>query len=190
MEDSLRLCASAFVRNKGKTVFTENDFLMGISMDLHWMAYSDSKVLLSAIIAEGLFEKSGEFIRAAQDIANEDVPVAYKPSPALVERIRAMKGGLASAPVPAPPKPEPAKEEVPAQDAADPGVVVPEDMMPVLMGLAVDMGMERRDFIMSSNAIQRSLNVATEVAALFVLRDAGVDISDLADRVYESIRLR
>lgn len=189
MEDSLGLCASAFVRNKGKSVFSENDFLMGMSMDYHWMSYSDSKLFLSAMISEGLFERSGGYIRASPEVSEGDVPVAYRPSGDLIERVRSLKGVPVSKPVAEGPESVP-KEEVPAEKKADDPEGAPRDMMPILMNLAVEMGMERRDFIMSSNSIQRNLNIAIEVAALFVLRDAGMDVADLADEVYESMKLR
>ena len=173
MEDNLRLCASAFVRNKGKSVFTESDILMGLSMDLRWMSYSEAKSVLSAMATAGLFEKSGDMYRATFSNNDIDVPVAYKPSRDLIERVHAGKV-----------KPEPPKEE-PKQPEA-----VSQDMMPVLMNVAVENGIERRDFMVQSNALMRKLGVFIEVAGLYVLRDKGVDVSELADRVYESVKLK
>ena len=173
MEDNLSLCASAFVRNKGKNVFTENDILMGLSMDLRWMTYSEAKVFLSAMVTAGLFERSGDMYRATFSNNDIDVPVAYRPSPELLSRVQA------GAVRPEPPKPAPKEPEA-----------VPQDMMPVLMNVAVDNGIERRDFMMKCNALQRKLGIFIEVAALYVLRDRGVDVSDLADRVYESVKLK
>lgn len=180
MEDSLALCASAFVRNKGKNVFTDNDILMGLSMDLRWMTYSEAKVFLSAMVRDGLFEKSGDMYRANFSNNGIDVPVAYKPSRALIESVIASKGAPAK-------KPEPErKEDVPDSEKKD----VSQDMMPQLMKIAVDNGIERREFMMQSNAIQRKLGIFIEVAALYVLRDKGVDVTELADKVYESVKLK
>lgn len=181
MEDSLALCASAFVRNKGKNVFAENDILMGLSMDLRWMSYSDSKIFLSAMISQGIFEKSGDMYRAAQSIIDADVPVAYKPSKALIEDVKASKGKAPAQPAPA---------EKPVENVPAPESDVPEDMMPALMRIAVENGIDRREFMMRCNPIQRKLGVFIEVAALYVLRDAGIDITGLADRVYASVKLK
>ncbi len=179
MEDSLSLCASAFVRNKGKNVFTDNDILMGLSMDLRWMTYSEAKVFLSAMVSSGLFEKSGDMYRASFSNNGIDVPVAYKPSRALIDSVMAAKN------TPAPKAEEPRKQDVPDGEKN-----VPQDMMPQLMKIAVDNGIERREFMMQSNAIQRKLGIFIEVAALYVLREHGVDISELADQVYESVKLK
>ena len=108
MEDSLALCASAFVRNKGKNVFTENDILMGLSMDLRWMTYSEAKATLSAMMSENLFEKSGDMYRATFSNNDIDVPVAYKPSRTLIEGVLAKKNKPAPKPES---KPEPAVKD-------------------------------------------------------------------------------
>ena len=49
MADEYVVCTAAFFRNKGKNVITENEFLMVISMDLHWMPYGKAKVLLGEL---------------------------------------------------------------------------------------------------------------------------------------------
>ncbi len=173
MEDNLRLCASAFVRNKGKNVFTESDILMGLSMDLRWMSYSQAKGMLAAMVTAGLFEKSGDMYRATFSNNDIDVPVAYKPSQELLGRVQA------GAVRPEPPKPAPKAPEA-----------VPQDMMPVLMNVAIDNGIERKDFMIQCRALQKKLGIFSEVAGLYVLRDRGVDVSELADRVYESVKLK
>ena len=173
MEDNLTLCASAFVRNKGKNVFTESDILMGLSMDLRWMTYSQAKAMLAAMVTAGLFEKSGDMYRATFSNNDTDVPVAYKPSRELVEKVQA------GAATPEPPKAAPKEPEA-----------VPQDMMPTLMNVAVDNGIERREFMMQCNALSKKLGIFIEVAGLYVLRDKGVDVSELADKVYESIKLK
>ena len=180
MEDDLTLCAAAFIRNKGKKVFTENDMLMGMSMDLRWMSYSDAKAVMNAMIKQGILERSGDLIRASFDYSAKDIPVAYKPSKQLISSV---VSSSAPAPAPVPKKAEPAPvSEEPAGEYVD--------MMPVLMQKAVDSGIARRDFIMESNSISKNLDIYIEAAALFVLRDHGVDISELADRVYEAIKLK
>ncbi len=73
------LCAAAFFRNKGKSVVTEKEFLMGISMDFRWMPYSDAKELLNFMLAAKVVKKDGDLIRPAFEVAGADVPVAYRP---------------------------------------------------------------------------------------------------------------
>lgn len=82
--DEPMLCAAAFFRNKGKSVVTEKEFLMGISMDFRWMPYSDAKELLSALLAANVVKRDGDLIRPAFDVADADVPVAYRPPADLI----------------------------------------------------------------------------------------------------------
>ena len=179
MEEDLTLCAAAFIRNKGKNIFNEDDFLMGMSMDLRWMSYSDAKAVMNAMIRQGILEKKGNVIRASFDYSSKDIPVAYKPSKQLIASVTQAP---AAAPAPAPEPKEPAESSEPAGEYVD--------MMPVLMQKAVDSGIARRDFIMESNSISKNLDIYIEAAALFVLRDHGVDITELADRVYDAIKLK
>ena len=180
MEDNLKLCLCAFVRNRGKTVFTESLLLMGMSMDLRWMSYSDAKAVLKAMLSQGLLERSGDMIRAAFDVSEIDVPVAYRPSKDLIASC--VSGNAPPAPVSAP------KSEDTVSEKSQPATPVQEDLMPVLMQRALDAGMQRKDFIGQSNSLSRKLGIFREAAALYVLRDNGADISDLTDRVYESVR--
>lgn len=181
MEDSLSLCASAFVRNKGKNVFTENDILMGLSMDLRWMSYSDAKIFFAAMLAEGIFEKSGDKFRASPEIVTSDVPVAYKPGKVLIEDVKNSAGK---------PAPKSKTEEITQEKEPVPEQEAPKDYMPTLLKIAVENGIERRDFMMKCNAIVKKMGIFIEAAALFVLRDAGVDVSELADQVYESVKFK
>lgn len=160
MTDELTVCAAAFLRNKGKSVITENEFLMGISMDLRWMPHSDAKKVLAALLAQGIFEKNGEYLKPAFDTSKVDVPVAYRPPPGFAKQL---------------------KSNVPADDS------IAEDLFPLLMSEAVNAGMEKRDFISESNLIQKKLNVDIAAAGLIVLRDHGVDIGPISDRVYRSV---
>ena len=59
-----------------------------------------------------------------------------------------------------------------------------------LMAKAESLGMKRKDFIVSVNSIQKRINVDIEIAALIMLRDGGVDISDYCGRAYEEISKR
>ncbi len=180
MEDNLKLCLCAFVRNRGKTVFTESLLLMGMSMDLRWMSYSDAKAVLKAMLSQGLLERSGDMIRAAFDVSEVDVPVAYRPTRELVASC--VSGNVPPVPASAP-KSVGMPEENPQSKET-----VQEDLMPILMQRALDAGMQRKDFIGQSNSIARKLGIFIEAAALYVLRDNGAEISDLTDRVYESVR--
>ena len=59
MTDEYTICAAAFFRNKGKSVITEPEFLMVISMDLHWMPYGKAKALLDQLISKNVLVKTG-----------------------------------------------------------------------------------------------------------------------------------
>lgn len=167
MQDDLFLCAAALVRNKGKSVFSETDILMGMSMDLRWMTYSDAKAVLNAMISQKVMERNGDVIRITFDASSYDVPVAYRPTEQLIASAKTSK------------KSEPVQKPEPAEK--------PKDVMPVLMKMASEVGMERKDFMAKCNNINRSVGIYIEAAALIVLRDAGADIEEIADAVYDSI---
>lgn len=160
MTDSLTLCAAAFLRNKGKSVITEKEFLMGISMDLHWMPYRDAQRFLSALLKNGTFERNGEYIRANFETSEIDIPVAYRPPADLLNGLPVERTSAS-----------PAKER---------------DLFPELMAEAERSGMQKKEFIAASNMIQKKLNIDIAAAGLIVLRDRGIDISPLVDTVYRN----
>ncbi|MFA6710751.1 MAG: DUF2240 family protein [Candidatus Methanomethylophilaceae archaeon] len=160
MTDGLTLCAAAFLRNKGKGVITEKEFLMGISMDLHWMPYRDAQRLLSALLKNGTFESNGEYIKANFETSEIDIPVAYRPPADLLNDLSVEKTAV-----------PPAKEK---------------DVLPALMAEAERSGMKKKEFIAASNMIQKKLNIDVAAAGLIVLRDRGIDISPFIETVYRN----
>ena len=162
MADEFTVCAAAFFRSIGKDVTTSDEFVMISSLELKWMSPSESKILLKALLDRGVLVKKGDFIRPAADLSGMDLPLAFKPSPALMEAMRS--------------KPAPAKTE------ASP------DMFHVLVDMAKQNGIETRAFVPASTRIQKRLDIDIAAAALLVLRDSGVDISDLSEKVYASVR--
>jgi len=76
----LRTVTAAFFISKGKTVVTEKEFLMGVSMNLRWMPHGDAEKLLKAMIKNGAVIKEGEYIKPSFDISEVDVPIGYRPS--------------------------------------------------------------------------------------------------------------
>ena len=168
MTDELGVCAAAYFRSIGKDVSTTEEFVMGVSLELKWMPPSDAKLLLAAMVGSGAVTQRDGFVRPAADPGSVDVPLAYRPPKELVEGLRA-------------------KCQTPKKkNHGAPGA---EDLFPRLMDVAVSAGMQRRDFIQSCNKIQKRLDIEVAVAALIVLRDAGVDVSPHLDAVYGSIRV-
>lgn len=170
MTDELTVCAAAYFRSIGKDVSTADEFTMGVSLDLKWMSPSDAKLLLSALTKAGCVTQRDGFVRPAMDPGSVEVPLAYRPPKELVESLHAKS--QTSVPAPA--------AETGPQNA---------DVFPRLMDVAVSNGMQRRDFIQSCNKIQKRLDIEVAVAALIVLRDAGVDVSPYLDDVYGSLRV-
>ena len=162
MTDELTVCAAAFFRSIGKDVTTSDEFVMISSLELKWMSPSDVKILLKNLLAAGILEKKGEYIRPAKDLSGIDLPLAYKPSRELLNPVRAA------------PAPAPKKESEP-------------DMFHILMGVAAEKGMQTRDFVPVCSKIQKRLGIDISAAALIVLRDNGVDISPYIDQVYDGI---
>jgi hypothetical protein len=161
--DELKFTAAAFFRNKGKNVVTEDEFVMGISMDMRWVSPTDAKDVLSLLVQEGHLKKDGVYIRPAFDVHATDVPLGFKPSNDLVLRSKAKK-----------------KAVTPAAD----------DLLTELMAKAESLGMKRKDFVVSVNSIQKRLNVDIEIAALLMLRDNGIDIDAYTERAYETVAKR
>lgn len=162
MTDEYTICAAAFFRNKGKNVITESEFLMVISMDLHWMPYGKAKQLLSVLLSKGILIKNGELLKPSFDIPEIEVPVAYRPSDGLISSL--IQTNTA----------KPAPRPAPAGD----------DLLPSMIAAAAKKGIEKRDFISEANSISKRLDIDMLVAALIVLRDRGLDISPYTDRVY------
>ena len=67
MTDEYTVCAAAFFRNEGKTVITESEFTMVMSMDLHWMPFGKAKLLLAELLSRKILVKNGEFLIIKED---------------------------------------------------------------------------------------------------------------------------
>lgn len=170
MTDELTTCAAAFFRSIGKDVTTAEEFVMTASLEMKWMSPSDSKLLLSTLVSEGILVRKDDYVRPSADLGAVDVPLAYRPSQDVMDAIHR--------------KPEQKGAGAANKDPTD----AQPDPFHVLMDRAVESGMERRDFIQSCNKIQKRLNIDIGAAALIVLRDNGTDIAPYADMVYDSVR--
>lgn len=164
MTDEYTICTAAFFRNKGKNVITETEFLMVISMDLHWMPYGKAKQLLALLISKGALVKNGEYLKPSFEISDIEVPVAYRPSESLIMSL----GQKAEEKQP---KPAPAGD----------------DLLPSMISAASEFGMQKRDFVSEANALSKKLDIDMLAAALIVLKDKGADIDPYADRVYQAV---
>ena len=165
MTDEYTVCAAAFFRNKGKNLISENEFLMAISLDFHWMPYGQAKNLLAALLSNNILVKNGDLLKPTFEISDIEVPVAYRPSDALLNSLS---------------KGTPAKtESKPSEDA---------DLLPSMIAAAAEKGMEKRRFISEANSLSKKMGTDMLAAALVILRDEGVDITSYADRVYEAMK--
>ena len=161
MVDELTVCAAAFFRSIGKDFTTSNEFVMVSSLELKWMPPSDSKLLLRALLSRNILTQRGEFIRPAADLSAIDLPLAYKPSPELIESLHS---------APAPPKKE-----------ADP------DTFHILVEVAKENGIQTKDFVPACSRIQKRLDIDISAAALLVLRDNGVNIAPYVEKVRSAV---
>ncbi len=164
MTDELTVCAAAFFRSIGKDVTTSDEFVMISSLELKWMSPSDVKILLKNLLAAGILEKKGEYIRPAKDLSSVDLPLAYKPSRDVLKPVQATPA----------PAPAPKKEAEP-------------DLFHILMGVASENGIQTKDFVPACSKIQKRLGIDISAAALLVLRDKGVDITPYVGQVYDGI---
>ncbi len=170
MAEELEACAAAYFRGIGKDVTTPDEFVMGTSLDLKWMSPSEAKFLLAVLTDAGVVLQSNGYVRPAEDLSAVDVPLAYRPSRELVESLHKGKG-----------------QRLDVRETSK-TAKEPADIFSVLMSKAIESGMDRRDFIQSCNRIQKRLDIEIGVAALIVLRDAGIDISLYLGAVYDSVR--
>lgn len=171
MADELAVCVAAFFRSIGKDVTTAEEFVMVSSLELKWMSPSDAKVLLSMLTSAGMVTQKDGYVRPNGDITAIDVPLAYRPSNDVLARIKLGKGQSGQVPSKKPIRQAP-KEK---------------DLFHILRDAAVDNGIGGGDFVKNCNAIQKKLNVDIKVAALIVLRDNGVDITNYTKSVYEAV---
>jgi len=162
MTDEYTVCAAAFFRTVGKDVTTPDEFVMTASLELKWMSPSDAKLLLKALLSRGILVKKGDFVRPSSDMGGMDLPLAYKPSAELLSSLHSA------------PAPQPKRSEEP-------------DLFHILMDVAKANGLEVREFVPACSRIQKRLDIDIAAAALMVLRDKGVDISDKVDDVYNGI---
>jgi len=166
MTDELTVCAAAYFRSIGKDVTTTEEFVMSTSLEMKWMSPSDSKLALKMLLARGILTQKGEFIRPSNDLSALDVPLAYKPSPGFIEMIRS-KPAATSAPAP--------------KNEATP------DLFHTMIDIAKKNGIETKDFVPACTRIQKRLGIDVGAAALIVLRDNGVDITELTGTVYSGV---
>ncbi len=183
MAREIETCAAAFFRASGKDVVTADEFVMDASLKLKWMPPSKAKDLLRLLESEGAVSCKNSYVRLSPGLESIEVPIVYKPSAELVARL--------SKPIAAEqPKTEPIKTTAePAKPAAaqKPAGEV-KDAFHILMDAAEKAGIPKKDFIQSSNRIQKTLGIDIGAAALIALRDGGADIAPYAAEVYGMVR--
>ena len=158
--DELKFTVAAFFRNKGKNVVTEAEFVNGISLDLRWVAPSEAVRVPVLLVNKGYLKKEGEYLRPAFDVQTVDVPLNFRPSAEM------FKVPLTNAPK------------------------RPEGVLSDLMDMADALGIGKKDFVVSVNAIQKRINVDIEIAALVLLGEKGADVSEHIDASYDLIAKR
>jgi len=167
MPDELEVCLAALFLNKGKDVLTAKEFTMYVSLDLRWMQTKDADSLLKALIGKGLMSRTGDYLRPLFDTSKIDVPVAYRPSDALIQGLKAI------------PEP-PAAKKVDASPS----------VLQQLIAKALDSGMGKDTFISECNKISKKMDIDMEVAAIMILRERGVDITPFTEGVRSSVLRR
>jgi len=171
VEDELMVCAAAFFCNIGRDMVTPQDMKMYVSLTYRWMPGKEAESLCKMMVRAGVLSQVEGHLKPSKDILEMDVPVAYKPSEALLRRIGEFQ----------PDDPHvPTKSRDGGQDVKGKS----DNTFASLIEMAVATGMRKNEFIGSCNAIKRKVGVDIEVVALMVLRDRGVDIGSLFEEVY------
>jgi len=167
MSDEMEVCLAAVFLNKGKDVLTAKEFTMYVSLDLRWMQVKDADALLKIFLEKDLLSKTDDYVRPQIDISIVNVPVAYRPSDALLKTLRTYS-----------PKQAAAKKEVPA------------DLLSKLVQKALDVGVAKGTFIAECNKISKKADVDMEVAALIILKEKGVDVMPYINDARSAVQSR
>lgn len=164
MSDS-DVCAAALFRSRGKDVVTEKEFAMTVSIDLRWLPAKDAPGLVKVLVQDGSVSVKDGYIRPLIDVSAVNVPVTYK----LPDSLKARAADWRDAPAPAKAEEEP--------EAAE------KDVFERMTAIASGLGVPVKDFIKECRTISKALGIMPVVAALLLIRDAGIDVSGLADEV-------
>ncbi|MDR2866283.1 MAG: DUF2240 family protein [Methanomassiliicoccaceae archaeon] len=160
--DELMCTVASFFRNVGKNVVTDKEFTMEISLRYKWMPPADADRLLAVLLEKGHLEKDGEYLRPKFDVHATDVPFGFRPS----------------------------ADTVKALSKSRPSAAPADDLLSRLMARAESAGIKKKDFIVSVNAVQKRLNVDIEIAALLMLREKNIDISEYCGTAYDTVMKR
>lgn len=165
-------CAAAFFRARGKNLVTPKEFEMSVSLDLKWMSVREAQALQAILLESKAIVLSNGHLKPADDYSDVQVSVAYRPGGALMKKVsERTKGGK--------PRPAVTKKKAPTRD-----------IFPEMLEIAVGAGMPKGKFVSRSNTVKRRLNIEMAAAALLVLRDAGVDVSGISEKVYNQFKIR
>ena len=186
MASEIETCAAAFFRASGKDVVTADEFVMDASLRLKWMPPSKAKDLLRLLENEGAVSCRNSYVRLSPGLESVEVPLMFKPSAELIARLsRPIEAKKQAAPAVSPEKKTDAEEKPPARGKQE---NAEKDAFHILLDAAEKAGIPRRDFIQSSNRLQKSLGIDISAAALIALRDGGADIAPYAGKIYGMIR--
>ena len=86
MSDLEKSIALLFKR-KGKEFLTEREFVFSASMETRWFSPKDAQKLLDAGITGGYLDKKNGNVFPTFDLLKVDVPLDYKPSKDVLERV-------------------------------------------------------------------------------------------------------
>lgn len=160
------ICTAAFFRTIGKDVATKKEFTMTVSLNLRWISVKDAPKLLGYLERSGCVSVKGDYVRPAEDLSAQKVPVTYKPSAELCN------AAISMAPEAAQPKPA-------ATDATD-----DRDMFSEMLSAAADVGISAKEFMAESRRLSKTLGI-TQTAAGFVLLSGKTHD---ASRFYEDVK--
>ncbi len=85
MSELLYSVAVPFKR-KGKEALKESDFVLALSIDLHWFNPEQAKNILNQAEKAGIIKREGELIRPAFDLNSVEIPTGFKPDSGAFEK--------------------------------------------------------------------------------------------------------
>lgn len=168
---------AAFFRSVGKDVVTEKEFAMTVGINLQWIPLKHTAGLLKILVESGCISVKGGYVRPSIDTSKINVPVTYKPSEELrqMASVALMSGAEKPAPRPIPEKEHHAESK---------------DVFSMMREAATNAGIDGKEFASACRQTSKRLGITAATAGLLILRDAGVDVTELSVRLDEELSRR
>ncbi len=185
MTDALEHALALLFRRFRDPPVSEDDLVKGMSLTLNWTKPSRAKHLLARGVQEGLLKEDQEAYAPLFDPSDVDVPFGFDPPSELFEPVEAPRDDGAQD------APEAAPEEESPEDKAPASRPVESPVLESLIDAITERldGEDRTRAVAAVNAKEEELGglVTLPAAALIVAKEHGVDVTQQAGEVLETL---